>query len=484
MYDTEGKPLFRNPAASNIYNGDLDSTFVEHFMDVDEGNSLLNDVLSGKVVHTETSVKGDRFHSVFAHLSCDPVTSKNMIILSEHDVSTSRNKERFLNIITHDLRTPVNNVKGYTELLCQTELTELQSEYIQAIALSGQYLATLADNVLNYSKVMSDVSPYAAGSYNCPNLVNDVCNIVKLQAEAKQLSLVADCEGPNQPQNVMGDKPKVFQVLCNLVGNAVKYTPPGGKVTVRTSMVKELPKSTVKYSFIKESLSPLLLFEVMDTGCGIAMNEFDVIFKEFRRGKLQNLNHHTQGFGLGLFTCSKLIQLMGGCIGVRNRDEGGALFWITIPTMAPNDDNILASPVSIPNPVVPVSDDTAKIRVLIAEDNLLTQKMMMHMLKPIFEITMVNNGLEAINALKDESHPPYALFMTDIVMPEMDGISCAKHIRKELSIKNIPIIGVTGSPESIKETDLFQAIIPKPFKKDDLVKSIIKFATNTPMGTC
>src|SRR5574344_3086971 len=247
---------------------------------------------------------------------------------------------RFLASTLHEIRTPIQTMIGTIELLGDTHLDKEQTEYVRQIEFSANVLLQLANDVLDFTKIRSQEFKLECIPYDVASLIEQVIDLVSIEAFNRGLEVVTDVDY-SIPQDVMGDPTRVQQIILNLVKNAVKFTSKG-YVLIRLSKYKDD-----------------LLFEIIDSGIGIAPDKQKMIFTDFYQVDASTTRKYG-GTALGLSICKNLVAAMKGKIGVRSNPYGGSIFWFTIP---------LEPAINVLDDKRPVLTPPKNTRILIVDNN-------------------------------------------------------------------------------------------------------------------
>ncbi|MGF1491952.1 MAG: PAS domain S-box protein [Microcoleaceae cyanobacterium] len=382
--------------------------------------------------------------------------------------SANRAKSEFLARMSHELRTPMNAILGFAQLmsrdLYQDASISLQShrEHLEIILRSGEHLLNLINDVLEMSKIEAGRMSLNRGDFDLVQLLNCIHEMLSLKTKSKGLDLRFDIS-PDVPQYIKTDESKLRQVLINLLGNAVKFTQ-SGEVVLR--VIKAERESDHNNSLIS------IIFEVEDTGRGIAAEELENIFDPFVQ--TETGRHSQQGTGLGLAISQQFVRLMGGDITVQSQLNQGTTFRFDIKANPANIEQVQSQATT--RQVVGLVPNQPQYRILVVDDNWANRRLVVKLLKPIgFEIQEAVNGQEAIDYW--ESWKPHLIFM-DMRMPVMDGYEATQHIKQHLKGQATVIVALTASVLQEDQAIILSAgcddFLRKPFRVEALFQTIAK----------
>lgn len=374
-------------------------------------------------------------------------------------------KEQFIANMSHEIRTPMNAIVGFTNLIKETPLNENQQEFIQSIQVSGENLLNLINDILDFSKIEAGKLNIEHEEFDVKSTFQSVIQVLKGKAEEKDLKLTANLDDVIYP-NVIGDGNRLYQILMNLIGNAIKFTSEGA-INVSVKM-EQINSNTI-----------VLIGKIEDTGIGIPKENLHEVFESFKQIS-GTLTRKYGGTGLGLNIVKNLLELMGGDIEVDSSEGKGTVFTFNIPyliSFEPDKKNMLSSQEEIS---IEKYDILKGKNILLAEDNLMNQKLVQIILqKHDCNLTIASNGVEAIDVIKKQS---IDLILMDIQMPEMDGFQTTKVIREEMGIRDLPIIAMTAHAfkEEVKKciNAGMSDHLAKPIEKSVFFRKIIHYLTS------
>ncbi|MEG4805729.1 PAS domain S-box protein [Microcoleus sp. ARI1-B5] len=369
-------------------------------------------------------------------------------------------KTVFLANMSHELRTPLNSILGFTQLMSyESNLTPSLQERLQIVNRSGRHLLDLINDILDLSKIESGRMTLNPSDFDLTNLLTSIEEMLQFRVQSKELQLVVE-QDPELPKFVHTDEKKLYQVLTNLLGNAIKFTKQGS-VTLRVRAAQ------------RDKTSCHLCFEVEDTGVGIAPAEIDSLFKVFVQA--QAGNNLSQGSGLGLAISQKLVKLMGGQIRVKSTLNRGSTFSFEIGVQLPQAESL--PPESSNQRVIGLAPGQPTYRILIVEDLEENRRLLVEFLTSVgFEVREAKHGVEALSLW--ESWRPHLILM-DLRMPIVDGYTATKYIRERPQSQETVIIALTASIfEEEREKVLmagFNDFISKPFQQRDIFDKIAQY---------
>ncbi|QTE22386.1 ATP-binding response regulator [Polaribacter cellanae] len=371
---------------------------------------------------------------------------------NEKTSSLLKNREQIISMVSHDLRTPLSTITGYSELLQNSKYTTKESNYIDHISNASKYMGQLVNDLMEFSKLESGETLLESIPFDLKKLINEVTLSAKTLIKNKPIEFAVK-HGSKLNHSIISDPFRIKQILTNLITNACKFTKQGS-ITIE--------------SFLKMNGNEQILeISVNDTGIGISKEQQKTIFKAFTQADTTKKSNRN-GFGLGLTISKKLTELLNGTLTLKSELSKGSVFTLKIPV------KISSEPIK--SSESPKPEVIFNLNAIVVEDDASIRQLLKDFLKQYaIKSYIFSDAQSALEAVDDI---PYDFVLTDIQLPKMNGIHFMETLKKQESYNNQPIIAMTGRLHLSKDdyaNSGFSEVLIKPFRAIDLQNILHQF---------
>jgi signal transduction histidine kinase/CheY-like chemotaxis protein/HPt (histidine-containing phosphotransfer) domain-containing protein len=362
-----------------------------------------------------------------------------------------KSREQLISTVSHDLKTPLSTIVGYSELLGNSDVNTKQSYFIKNIKNSSEYISQLVQDLLDFSKIEAGKISIEKVPFSLPEIIDEVAKSIQTVHKQKNIDLIINVDEKLNTR-IVGDPFRLKQILSNIIGNAYKFTEEG----------------FIKISAYTTDQDRFLMIRIEDSGIGIEKGNQKLVFEEFAQAN-ENIEKKYGGTGLGLSICQKIISILGGDLKLESTFGKGSTFLVQLPLQFDH------SPQVIPEAKKPVISSTKKQTFIVLDDDINLLNLTSGVLRQEqHQVLSFSSGAKALEAIQN-TH--FDFVITDIQMPEMDGFMFLKKLKNSgySTYKNQPVIALTGRTDldaSVYSEAGFTTVIQKPYSPKILLETI------------
>jgi signal transduction histidine kinase/DNA-binding response OmpR family regulator len=399
---------------------------------------------------------------IVSDYSKSQVYKKQLEIANFKTKNLLKSREQLISTVSHDLKTPLSTIVGYSELLGNSDVNTKQSYFIKNIKNSSEYITQLVQDLLDFSKIEAGKITIENVPFLLPEIVDEVARSIQTVYKQKDIELIINIDEKLNTR-IVGDPFRLKQILSNIIGNAYKFTEEG----------------FIKISAYTTDNSERFIITIQDSGIGIEKENLKLVFEEFAQAN-ENIEKKYGGTGLGLSICQKIISILGGDLKLESTFGKGSTFEIQLPLQFDTSQNL------IPEVKKPVIRNTRKQTFIVLDDDINLLNLTSGVLRQEkHQVLSFSSATKALEAIKNTN---FDFVITDIQMPEMDGFMFLKKLKNSgyKNYKNQPVIALTGRTDldfSVYSEAGFTTVIQKPYSPKILLETIQLILENDTLPT-